>query len=803
MLTVTGIGTVVVRASQTGNVTYLPAPDAEQSFQVNKAPATVTLGSLNPIYNGQPKSATATTNPSGKTVDFTYNGGTSAPTAAGSYAVVGTINDTIYQGAASGTLVIAQASQTINFAALPGRVYGDAAFDLSATSTSALPVTFNIVSGPASLTGNTLTIDGAGTVVVRASQSGDSSHLAAPDVDQSFIVAKAPATVTLGGLATMFDGQPKSATTNPPDKDVIITYNGSTTAPSAVGNYAVVATIDDFNYQGSAADTLVIARRSFTDPITGWLATNSTVISSPNTSSPLLNSGNGSDTSGASVPFFARITPRVLSAVGDSLQIGCNLTLNTPAGAANQVLWFRFGLFDNPNAAGSKTVNNWLGYTTMAQSGATNSLYERIGGTTSGDFASSIYGTSGRTPDLSPAYVGANSPSGVITLRVDQTITRTVTGVTVISRLARPDTGGAADTVYLSSTYTDTTPNNNGLSNGISQTIPTAPVYSPRYDSVGFVFSGSYINSTNTSSAQFSNVQITFTPGTDATLQTIDFPAPADQAFSAAPITLTATSTSGLPVSYTVTSGPATVSGSSLTLTGVGDVTVRASQAGDTAFLPASPVEQTFTVAKAPATISLANLTHTYDGSAKSSTATTAPANRTVDLRYNGEQTAPYQIGSYEVTAVINDELYEGSASDTMVIVEAHTDLENWRFEHFQTYGDAGNAANTADPDFDGIQNLMEFALGLAPMLPSTLPATLVINGDQMEYTYTRSKAALATATFTVERTDSLSAGSWITDNVTELTPPLADNGITQTVKVVLPADGDHRFIRLRVVIQP
>jgi hypothetical protein len=138
-----------------------------------------------------------------------------------------------------------------------------------------------------------------------------------------------------------------------------------------------------------------------------------------------------------------------------------------------------------------------------------------------------------------------------------------------------------------------------------------------------------------------------------------------------------------------------------------------------------------------------------------------------------------------------------------MVIVEAHTDLENWRFEHFQTYGDAGNAANTADPDFDGIQNLMEFALGLAPMLPSTLPATLVINGDQMEYTYTRSKAALATATFTVERTDSLSAGSWITDNVTELTPPLADNGITQTVKVVLPADGDHRFIRLRVVIQP
>ena len=266
---------------------------------------------------------------------------------------------------------------------------------------------------------------------IRASQSGDSNHLAATDVVRSFTVAKAPATVTLGDLATMFDGQPKpvTATTNPPGKDVVITYDGSPTAPSAVGSYAVVATIDDFNYQGSATGTLVIARRSFTDPVTGWLATNTTTIAAADTSSPLLNSGNGSGTSGASIPFFARITPRVLTAVGDALQIGGNVTVNTPAGAANQGLWFRFGLFDNPNAAGSKTVNNWLGYTAMAQSTAANSLYERIGGTTSGDFASSIFGTAGRTPDASPAYVGANSPAGVVTLRFDQTITRTATGV--------------------------------------------------------------------------------------------------------------------------------------------------------------------------------------------------------------------------------------------------------------------------------------------------------------------------------------------------------------------------------------
>ena len=669
-LTLTGIGTVTVRASQSGNLTYQPAPDVDQNFNVTKATATITLGGLTPTYNGTPRVVTHTTVPASLPVTVTYDGGSTAPTLAGSYAVTATIEDVTYQGSASDTLVIAKAPQTITFGTLPGRTFGDAPFDLTASADSGLPLTLGILSGPATLAGNTVTLTGAGTVVIRASQPGDSNHLPA-EQDRSFVVAKASATVTLGNLNPMFDGQPKpvTVTATPAGLVVPVTYGGSSTPPTAVGSYAVSAVVDDPDYQGSATATLVIARRSFTDPVTGWLATNSTIISDANTSSPLLNSGNGSGaTTGASIPFFARITPRVLSVAGDTLQIGGNVTVNAPAGASGQGQWFRFGLFDNPNAAGSKTVNNWLGYTAMAQSSATNSLYERIGGSSSGDFASSIYGTSTRVIETSPAYVGANSPAGVVTLRVDQSITRTATGVTVVSRLARPGTGGAADTVYLSSTFTDTTPNNNGLSSGVSQTAPLAPVYSPRYDSVGFVLSGAYINSTNTSSVQFNNIAVTFTPGTEGTQQTINFDPPADHFFGDAPFALAATASSGLPVSYQVISGPATVSGNTLTLTGVGEVTVRASQAGDTSWLPALPVEQSFTVGKGRATVTLANLSHIYDGSAKSATATTTPANLTVDLRYNGEQTAPYQIDSYEVTAVINDDNYEGSASGTLVI---------------------------------------------------------------------------------------------------------------------------------------
>ncbi len=83
-------------------------PNATQTFTltVNKAAATVTLGSLSQTYDGSAKAATAATTPAGKAVTFTYDGVSTAPTNAGSYAVVGTISDENYQGTASGTLVI-------------------------------------------------------------------------------------------------------------------------------------------------------------------------------------------------------------------------------------------------------------------------------------------------------------------------------------------------------------------------------------------------------------------------------------------------------------------------------------------------------------------------------------------------------------------------------------------------------------------------------------------------------------------------------------------------------------------------
>ena len=116
------------------------------------------------------KPATATTTPAGLTVNFTYDGSGTAPTNAGSYTVVGTINNTNYQGSATGTLVI----------------------------------------------------------------------------------AKAAATVTLGSLSQTYDGtqQSATATTTPAGLTVNFTYDGSGTAPTNAGSYAVVGTINNYQLPG-------------------------------------------------------------------------------------------------------------------------------------------------------------------------------------------------------------------------------------------------------------------------------------------------------------------------------------------------------------------------------------------------------------------------------------------------------------------------------------------------------------------------------------------------------------------------
>ncbi len=99
--------------------------------------------------------------------------------------------------------------------------------------------------------------------------------------------------------------------------------------------------------------------------------------------------------------------------------------------------------------------------------------------------------------------------------------------------------------------------------------------------------------------------------------QTISFPDLNLVTFGAAPFSLTAAATSGLPVSFASTAqSVCNISGNTVTLTGIGTCSITASQAGNGTFAAASPLTRTFSVLKGSQSISFAPLANVTPGTA-------------------------------------------------------------------------------------------------------------------------------------------------------------------------------------------
>ncbi|MEI7776277.1 MAG: immunoglobulin domain-containing protein, partial [Verrucomicrobiota bacterium] len=277
-LSIIGAGTVTVRASQSGGSNFLPAAPVEQSFFVSRANQTLAFGTLSAkTFRDAPFSLTASAS-SSLPVDFqvlsgsaTVSNGTLSIIGAGMVTVRATqVGNSNFSPAASvdQSFLVSRANQTLTFSSLSAKTFLDAPFSLTASAASGLPVTFTVLDGPGTLNSGILTILGAGTVTVRASQAGDLNYAAALSVDRSFTVFKAPATVVIGGtLDVAYDGVGHGATvsTNPPGLGVDVTYalaggSASGALPVRAGGYLVTATINDANYQGAASASLTIGK---------------------------------------------------------------------------------------------------------------------------------------------------------------------------------------------------------------------------------------------------------------------------------------------------------------------------------------------------------------------------------------------------------------------------------------------------------------------------------------------------------------------------------------------------------------
>ncbi len=79
--------------------------------------------------------------------------------------------------------------QAISFPQIPHHLTTDPPFELEATATSGLEVLFEVISGPATIDGNILTLTGqAGEVIVEATQPGNATYDPADPVRNSFLV---------------------------------------------------------------------------------------------------------------------------------------------------------------------------------------------------------------------------------------------------------------------------------------------------------------------------------------------------------------------------------------------------------------------------------------------------------------------------------------------------------------------------------------------------------------------------------------------------------------------------------------
>jgi hypothetical protein len=193
-VTLSGSGTCTVTAHQAGDANHNPAPDVARTFTINGTAQTITFSALPDRTFGDAPFGVSASASSGLPVSFsaagncTIAGATVTLTGAGSCSITarqpGDVDHTPAPDVTR-TFTIAKASQTISFGVVPNHIVGDAPFDVTASASSGLPVSFS-ATGNCRIAGSRITIMGAGNCAVTARQAGSADYQPAPAVVRLF-----------------------------------------------------------------------------------------------------------------------------------------------------------------------------------------------------------------------------------------------------------------------------------------------------------------------------------------------------------------------------------------------------------------------------------------------------------------------------------------------------------------------------------------------------------------------------------------------------------------------------------------
>ncbi len=209
-VTLTGAGTVVLQASEAADSKYVAATQTA-TFSVSQGTPTIAFTVSSQTY-GTPFTVAATSNSTGA---FTYSvvsglatvsGNTVTPTGVGTVVLQASeVADSNYiAGTKNATFTVAKGTPTITFS-VSNQTYGVTPFTVAATSNSTGAFTYSVVSGPATVSGSTVTLTGVGTVVLKASEATSTNYVASTQ-NATFTVGQGAPTITWANPAPISYG---------------------------------------------------------------------------------------------------------------------------------------------------------------------------------------------------------------------------------------------------------------------------------------------------------------------------------------------------------------------------------------------------------------------------------------------------------------------------------------------------------------------------------------------------------------------------------------------------------------------
>jgi len=624
-------GTTTITATQEGNLNYNAATPASQLLTVSKGSQTITFSALPEVTYGDPDLNPGATSSSSLAVTYTSSDPLVAVISGNMIHITGAGITTITANqpgnddydpapAVQRLLTIHKADQSVSFSSISEHIYGDPDFNLTATSSSGLPVEY-MSSNPlvATVTGGVIHINGAGNTVITASQPGNTNYNEALQVTQTLSVGRSSQTITFPPLpgaiyggsdpvasATSSSGLPVSYSSSNP---AVATVSGGSIVIAGAGTAVITASQPgDANYEPATEvqQILVVAKADQTitfDPPA------QVAYGAPDINPSAVS------TSGLTVSYTSSNTEVALISEGMIHILGAGSTIITAYQPGNE----------NFNAAAQ--VLQTLVVTKADQNITFGAIPEHIFGDL--PFNPSAASSSG----LGLVYSSSNPSVAVVNGNLIQI---TGAGTAIITAIqegnsnynAAPSVNQTLTVRKASQTITFEQPEprvygDPDFNPGASASSGLPVSYTTGNDAV-ITVSGSFLQITGAGTADITATQegnenyeaavtVVRTVLVDKAVQTITFRNPDPVPYGTLPFSPGATSTSGLPVTYlSGNEDIVVISDGMLILRGAGTTEITASQPGDNNFNQAPDVVVSLTVTKAPLTVTADNKTRAY-----------------------------------------------------------------------------------------------------------------------------------------------------------------------------------------------